>query len=670
MATITASPNPVGVYSTSVGAKTTILWDTQLAGFVLGTVIVLVNGTDEKEVAGSAPAGTFDYQVTTPNSYTFVLRRADNQAELARVTVTTYDLRSEMIEGFTAPFVPALRPQMITNLSVKPGVDTVRISFKTGRPTIPLTTLLDASGAKVDARFPLFGGLQTSHEAIFGIERPLEQEAKHSFRIVAAGPTGNQNSPKEAVVTGAFVTGKRKIDIFFDTVNVHNDGDPGPSGSGEFMFRFGAGDAETTLPMGEPWPEYGPDDISYDDPPVGLNKQITIPHGPSQLWVEVVGVENDRTAWPWDWGSALGTRPTFTGPGSTYAATAAVEQASVASVLDIGSEPGSWTMAFDMASGNHPVSYTVSCRLAVEIAFGAVIGTKMFKPRGPLKFAGTLDEAGTIAHVAARGAEERAEALVLGPDGALHHRTITPDAERRGDWTRIDLPDKGAVSVVASAPDELDLIFRHSDGSVSHRRFNARRPKDGKWRKLGGNFHHVVPAIEASRGKEPALLLFGVEEDGSLHVRDALAGGDWDRVGDQPVGAIAPLSIERSGASLFAVAKDGPLLHFSRQRGRWRSETIAPVPDRVSTSLLTIAVFDRPADNARRGRQDVVIGALGEDHTVRVLRWPDYPAGAPEGRWEELGPLQDLTFAGSERVRPKSKASAKLRSPKRSATRR
>jgi hypothetical protein len=665
MATIIASPNPVGIYSANVGKNVTIQWDTETR--VNGKVSVLVNGTPKPpDLGGQAPNGSAVYNVTIPNTYTFVLRRADNNAEVARIDVATYDLRNEIIAGFASPSVPALRPQMITNVSVKPGVDTVRISFDTVRPTIPLTTLMDASGTKIDARFPLFGGLRTSHTAVFGVEVPLALEAKHTFRIVAAGPTLNKNSPTEAVVNGEFITGKRRIDIFFDTVDVHNDGDPWPSGAGEFGFRFGAGDAETGLSMGEPWPDYGPDDISDDDAPVAMNKQITIPQGPRQLWVQVVGIENDRTLWPWDWGSPLGTRPTFRGAGSTYKATAAVEQSSVTSVLDIGSEPDSWTMTFDMATGDFPVDYVVNCRLGVEMEVGAVIAPKMAKSGAPLRIAGTLEDAGTTAHIAARGAGGQSEALVLAPDGALYHRTMARDADRRDDWTRIELPGEGSVTVSASAPDALDLVFRHADGSASHRSFDPRKPRGQKWRRLGGNFRQVVPVAEPSKTNDRELFLFGVEEDGSLHVRGLNSAGDWDRVGDQAVSAVAPVSVESAGASLFAMGTDGTLLHLYRQRGRWRSQSVKAAPRRIPTLLLTAATFDRTDEKGRRNGQDVVIGALGEDHKVSILRWPDYPRGEPEGRWEQLGALQDLATPG--RAPAKSKAPAKPRPSKHRTT--
>ena len=669
MASITASPNPVGIYSVNVGAKTTVEWDTQTPQGIPqidGKVSVLVNGTLQPGTLGNpGPTGRIDnYPVNVPNTYTFILRDTATNAELDRVEVATYDMRGEIIAGFANAYVPDLRPQMITNVVVKPGVDTVRISFKTVHPTIPLTTLMDSAGNKIDARFGLFGGLRTSHTAIFGVETPLELEANHKFRIVASRGAGN-SGPKEAVVDGEFISGSRKLDVFFDSVNVHDDGDPGPSGDGEFMFHFGAADAETATLLGEPWPEYGPDDISYEDPPVALNKQISIPRGPRQLWLAVRAMENDSTLWPWDWGTVFrDPSVVFEQPGTRYEGSASWQDAFVTAVFDIGNEPDSWTWAFDMATGDFPVDYVVSGHINGELEVGSVIAPKMAKLRPPLRPVGTIEDAGAVLTL---GAGKEAQSFVYGPDGALYHRTVARDSDSRADWNRIELPDRGRVTISVTAPDALDLVYRNADGSLSHRSLNPRRPKDQKWRRLGGNFQYVVPAVETPKGKVPSLLLFGVEDDGSLHVRDPQVRQDWYRLGDQTVSAVTALAINGSGASLFAAGGDGPLLHFSKQKGRWRSQAIAPRPSRSPTLLLTASAFARTPDKGNSGGQDVVIGALDEDHHVRVMRWPDYPRGQPEGKWEDLGPLQELVTGKRGRKAAATKAPAKPASRKRVA---
>jgi hypothetical protein len=675
MAIITASPNPVGLYATSVSTKVRIDWNMQWPAGTLpvkGIVALLVNGTPKSDSLFSPDlAGSQDYSpIDFPNTYTFILRREDNKAEVARVDVATYDIRNEIIAGFAEAYVPDLRPQMITNVVVKPGVDTVRISFKTVHPTIPLTTLMDASGTKIDARFGLLGGLRTSHEAIFGVETPLQLEAKHKFRIVAARGAG-RGGPKEAVVDGEFISGSRRVEVFFETVDVHADGDPWPSGSGDLMFFFGAGDAETASRLGEPWPEYGPDDISDDDPPVAVNKQISIPQGPRQLWLKVVAMENDSTYWPWDWWDSFSEpgKPDFSGAGSSYQPGGANDRAETAIVLDVGSEPDAWSMGFEMKTGDFPLDYVIIGHIEAELEAGSVIAPKMFKPRAPRKPVGTVQDAGAVTHIAALGTSKQAEAFVVGMGGELYHRTIRPEADQRDDWNTIALPGEGTVTVTSAAPDAVDMVFRGSDGSVSHRSFNPRKPKDQKWRRLGGNFRYVVPAIETSKGKDSALILFAVEEDGSLHVRDAQAGQDWDRLGDQPVTAVAPLAVDGAGVSLFATSADGRLLQFSRQRGRWRSQDIAPPAGGVPTTLLLATSFARPSDKGKAGGQDVVVAALGEDQYVRILRWPDYPRGEPEGRWEDLGPLQDLAIGKPVRKAADRKASAKPTVTKRGAAR-
>jgi hypothetical protein len=666
MATITASLNPVGIWSPSVGATTTISWDTEAA--FTGKVYVSVNGAAETQLPGQAAAGartgSLPLKVNIPNSYRVALRRVDNNVERANVLVTTYDLRTQVIDGFLKATPAQLRPQAITHVTVKPGVDTVRVSFRTIRPTIPLTTIFDATGTKVDARFPLFGGMRTRHEAVFGVERPLAQETKHAIRIVAAGPTGNKNSPKEAVVNREFITGVRRTEIFFDSVNVHDDGDPG--GAGEFMFDFGAGDADTGFSMGEPWPTFGWTDISQYDPPVNLKQKITIPQGPARLWVQAVASEDDRTIWTG--GIGLGRRPTFTEPGHTYKAVAAMEQASATEVLDIGHTPGQRETSFELRTGDYPVDFVMSCRLAVDVKLGANI--RSFRLQTPLAETATvLSEAGSIAGLVAQGASERTEVVALGADGALHHRSVArevPAQRDDGDWTRIELPGSGKISVVASGPDMLDLVFLDQDGRVSHRSYNPRKPGNAKWRPLGGKFREIVAASNPSRKAEGAVV-FGVAEDGGLHVREVNGRGqDWQRLGDQALRAIIPVSIPRLGVALFAAGDDRTLHYFVKRDRRWISRTSSiPIPGRVPTQLLTAAFLDQEGGKSRqRGQAGLVIGAMSEDHHVRILRWPDFPGGSPKKGWEELGPLQELLAPGDESRPARSKRKESRGSPK------
>lgn len=675
MAFITASSNPVGVYSANVGKDITIRWDTQLRG-VNGRVSVLINGTpNPPELGGQLPSGNATYKVTIPNTYTFVLRRTDNNAELQRLDVTTYDLRDAIIAGFAGAYVPALRPQMITHLSVKPGVDTVRISFRTARPTIPKTEIRDDKGNYVDGRMPLFGGLRTRHEAVFGIERPLALNKKHSFRIEAFGPTrdlGNPNkpaNPNNAVVTGEFVTGTRNVDVMYENLDVHDDGDSG--GPGEFALVFAVGNVETGAMLGNPHSMRR--DISDKDRPIDLGIVLPLTDVHREIWLQVIAHEDDHDIFEGLGIGARGMRPEFNGPGGRYKDDGSQEMVTLTIVEDVDLDPGRWMVPFELRTGDWPVDFVVTGHLRVHIFEGSTIATKIARAARVPRGSGFLTEPGSVAGLDVGGVGERTEEVALGGDGAFYHRSLRRErskTEGGGDWTRVELPGRGTPAVV-SAGETLDLFDLDERGGVLHRRYDPDKPRGAKWCKMGGNFAHVVPAAEPGKGKgsEHGLTLFGIAEDGDLFVRDARGEGrDWERLGDQSVSAVAPVSAGRAGASLFAISGDGALLHCSKERGRWRSRAIGPPPGRVPTLLLTAAAFGRTDGKGVRGVHDVVIGALGQDHIVRILRWPGYPEGSPTGRWEEMGPLQDLVTGGQGRAPTKRKAPSKPRRQKHKAT--
>lgn len=654
MATIAASPQAVGFYATGGQATTIVNWNTE-ASFA-GIVFVAVGGLIEKKLAGQQAAGarrgSLPLQVTFPNFYYLSLKRADNLIEIAHTVVTTFDLRQQLAEDFAAAYLPQLRPQMITHLVVKPGVDTVRISFRTTRPTIPTTELRDNNGTWVDGRLPLLGGLRTVHEAQFGVEKPLALDTKHTFKIEAFGATGKKNSPKKAVVTGEFMTGTRNVDVMFETLNVHDDGDPGPRGKGEFMFSFGGGDAATGALIGEPafWPDKGKIDISDDDPPADLGKTIGMASAPRRLWLQVVGKEHDQTIMPWETGLGLGLRPVFEEPGSSYHFAEESQQAVVTTILNLGSTPGRRMIPFEMKTDDFPLDFVVTGHVGVNAFVGSTISPKIAKSMPSARFSAYLTEPGGASRLAVAGISERNELVALGGDGALYHRSPAPELPAKGDgggWTRIELPGRGTPVVVASVPGMLDVIDFDDDGSVIHCEFDLQKSKGGKWRKLGGKFREIHPAVSIGKARAAGsnVTLFGVADDGGVHVRDAYSEDhSWDRLGDQPVRAVAPVCVTGAGTSLFAVGDDGTLVHYSKRNGRWRAEALGGrVPGEVPTQLLTAVVIDEvDGKDAKSMRRVLVIGAMSEDHRVRVLWWPAYPTGAPEKRWQELGSVQEL----------------------------
>ena len=108
MAYITATPNPVGVYSATFGAYASLVWDVQDGPNEVraAEVVVSINGAASMPVIGPGFFGRFVYPVSLPNSYEFILRYADTKSELTRVEVQTFDLRTQLATGFASELTP------------------------------------------------------------------------------------------------------------------------------------------------------------------------------------------------------------------------------------------------------------------------------------------------------------------------------------------------------------------------------------------------------------------------------------------------------------------------------------------------------------------------------------------------------------------------------------
>jgi hypothetical protein len=107
MAYITASPNPVGIYSAAYGAYASLVWDVQDGPNELrmSEVVLSINGGPSVPVAGPGIFGRFIYYVDLPNTYEFILRYADTKSELTRVEVQTFDLRTQLATDFASEVI-------------------------------------------------------------------------------------------------------------------------------------------------------------------------------------------------------------------------------------------------------------------------------------------------------------------------------------------------------------------------------------------------------------------------------------------------------------------------------------------------------------------------------------------------------------------------------------
>ncbi len=658
MATINATPNPVGVYPPSVKGLTSITWDTAPAP-TRAKLFRSVNGSPPQELpnqgAGAVSRVTpIDEELTFPNTYTYILRSVPsvinpNPVDLASLVVDTYDIRQDLAESFSASYPQQIRPQSISNLSVRPGIDVVLVTFRTAKPTIPLVELRDDSGTKIDARFGLFGGLRTEHEAFFGDAEPLALETKHSIRIVAAG------GAKEVEATAEFITGSRKAEIVFEEVDIFDDSDPGLRGEGEFHFVFGAGNAKTGESLGEPWPDFGWIGLDPDDDHVPIDRRITIPRAPRLLWVQTMAYESDGSAWPTEWWPSFRSVPDFLQPGTLFEYAEDHQEISVTEFVDIDHDVGAASTPFELSTGTFSINFVMKGHVSVESKFGQTLGTKSGKKRPRPKAVGQVSEAGMTAFVTPTGKVEDAQMFAFGPDNSLYHRAAQrpPTGLEVDWWTRVELPAEGRPAVVASAPGTIEMILHRDDGAVMHSRKSGK--KQGAWRSLGDDFAQLLVAALPQKGGVAEAVLFGVTKEGTLLVRGTdREGPDWQRV-SEGTAAIAVAEVP-AGPVLLSIGVDR-LLRFHTKAARWRGKALdLAVPGKDRLTALAVASVDRAASD--KGSSELLIGVMSDQDRVRILRWPGFPGATPDARWEEAGSLQDLYNGPRLPAKAKARAAA------------
>jgi hypothetical protein len=436
MASITASPNPVVFASPTAIGSTTISWSSKPKdGVVTRSDSAAVGG--EKNFDGGKKGD--DHGTKTDNdlhlgdTYTYVLRDLNSKAALASVTVTTEDLAQHMTDMMAELLLIERRnnpPQEIFNITVVPGIDAVRISFQTTQPTIPSVTCETDDGTPVPGWFPLFGGLQTTHDCMLGQNIPLAQNTGHRFKIIASGDT-TFGGRHEATFTARFTTGSRNATFFFDRINVRKDGDP--AGAGEYTFDFVAGNVD------EPgsYTKWGEGDISDTDPPVDVNQVIAVPIAGRQVWAKVVGKDDDTSIFTAPFSDnplgIVGLSTTYDGDNTGSQSDDSYDLAWITTSFDISNVRGFSEIPIEMATGDYGVAFTVFGRLKVEavvpprFSFGFRLTPKM----GRVATLVSAGDFGTLGNASGDGQRPGERSIVgLGSDGFVYHKAISLSAPR------------------------------------------------------------------------------------------------------------------------------------------------------------------------------------------------------------------------------------------------
>ena len=645
-ATISANPNPVLFPSPQLGTlprNTRITWDTG-SNTIRGRVFLSLNGGPEEVFDGNARrSGSKDKALQFGQTMEFRLRQ-DNPD---RTLLTTVTVTTAKTAGLPAVVIEAVNnlpsgSQGIFNLTVAPGIDAVTITFRTRQPTEPFIEILEADTGK-----PLYiwktSGKREVHKMDMTSESPgnrLAHNASHSYRIEATAMPDSPDQTK-AISTGTFRTGSRTAEIFFDTIHVRNDGDPGLKGAGEFTFNFRGGDALTGAQLGnvERWGE-GSIEAGHD---VTVNRVITIPAAPSVLWVSVSGEEDDRSFFD---PGALGlcTIGIVGGgaPGSYVKEIGACTVANVTEHFDISQTIGGISeRPLEMHTGNFAIAYDVLGRLRVE-AHPGVWFQRFVEGRRPMPFAQTPSPVAWVSpnrnakFVQKQG---RAHRLILDPSGVLYHQMLGHEHRSEGAWTNLGGRFQDPVTVVATGPDHVSLFGLSPDGAVLYKTHASNTRPETDWQTLGGAF---IGRVIAAIGEEGRIELFALSKANSVCHRTLTERGqpqtDWAEIGGGIADTMAALFSSRTGLSLFALGRGGEVLYKRRPLNEeWRP---------ASRQWETLGIASDGLLSAEWvGEEALLLAVVAEDETVRVLAWPTYPDASPREGWQTVGTVNSLLQA-------------------------
>jgi hypothetical protein len=656
---IQSSVNPVLISAWSLIQKKTvqISWSTDSP--FLGYVYLSIDGGPEKIFDGS-PSGKVSNSTPPPSidiefgkTYDFRLKRNS----MLNPVLATLRLKGEEKLGTTAGLAKVIkemvpRSQHIFGLHVYPGIDSVRIKFRTRQATGAAVEITNDVTQKVVA-FALSAGTNQVHDVKIakGVNltpESLKMGTPHSFKIVAPQLPGSLTT-KESVLPGKFRTGGRNATVFFNRIIVHNDGDPGARlADGDFTFWFGAGDVDDIVALGED--NYGEEAIGsgeFRD----VNKEVFIGDSPVGMWVQALAFENDIG---YEFGfSGPGTR----GPGLPLDPGVTCEDwndgdgvfATVTQHFDFSHLADEVEdRLFEMTNHSCAIHFTVACRLRVEAFLGSLVEPFIKKsgppPRSPLPRVAMIRNPGDRVFVGT--GSDRALSLRLAPGGALFARTPSnkPSASK-GRRTRIAGEFAGPVTVVASSEDQFRLFTLDRDGGVSHKAFSRDVPQNEEWESLGGEF---VGSIAAAVGPDGRIEIFGLSRDGVVSHRTLSAESagpavsDWQRIGDGIGGSLTAFTTPR-GVSVVARDRDGEVLHKLRRGNEWRPagrewQSLGAAP---AGPLFAELVED----------DVVVLAVLAEDESIMLRPWRNYP-DAPRDDWRSVGTINSLLESRLSLIEP------------------
>ncbi len=639
-ADIVATPNPVDISTWSISqlASTTVSWNTGDPA-VEGTVWITDDAGTRKFVdhtgkpavgaTGSAPA-----RIGPGQQALFALRRTDNPA----LNLDTVLVVGREKLGLPSGIIDDIRKRMpllqgITNVRVFPGIESVRIIFRTRQPTTPVVDIKDSvTQALAGAAFPILQGAKTAHDYSF----PLPQNTDFSFHIFAAPGQGSLTT-KAAEASGMFRTGFRNAEVFFDRIFMHTDGDPGSLGDGDFRIDMGVGDIESGNMLGA---RQTAASISGGKNR-WINESVALPACPVGLWVQVRADEDDSFHTPY------GGPPEvfFTAEGSTWehheTSSREWETATVTKWFDLsGAGPVAQETSFTLETGPRHIDFSLVCRIRMEAREGVVVQplfTKSAKPKAPLKTMATMVAGARVAIVG-----RRSHIVQLAYDGALYHAfadesKVNDAGTGTAHWQELPSTLKPPLTMVARA-DELHVLAIDDAGVVQHHLMvpGDASPKagPGKVRALGGEALSAVVAAVARDQTE----LFALGADGAIHHRTLASdtAKAWTRVGEGMAGSLNAFTTAGGEIGLVVRGRDGDAMYApwsgkasGTAAAGWRSLGTTP-PGSLSVECIDDVI---------------VLAVLDDDESVHAAPWRNHPELPSKLEWRVVGTMNALVNA-------------------------
>jgi hypothetical protein len=617
VAIVTATPNPV-VFSwpdLQQGrlVDVDVVWDT--GDQRPGQVTVAIAGVPNKPVpAAGAPTGSTRFQIGFGQSATAELKSPDGRTSYGLTTITT-------VMDALAAYMTDPDRTFIRNLNVSVGIESLTVTFTTPDEAVGFL-LLRQRNTGVAVAAPMEPDFGRQHRLAVP---NLAQDTEYDLSVIALqrnaqGGVTLGSGAKNPTRAFAVTTGSRTVTVFFDSISVRNDSDPG--GTGELHFALSAGGVLPSTDFGQ---AYFDDEDFGDGGERAVGSSVLGPRAPTLIWVRADGYDDDGGFFT---GVGVGGFVRGMTPAGTHGEeSSGLARAEVTVWVDTDACASGRRVPLVLETGSFALAYTVFGAVQVDRRPGTAttLDRRPLPQRKRLSLDRRLRDSMTLKprRRAPFGSSRGGiRASLLPPDGALALMRASGSPGRTDEVVELDIVPTVAVAVedaagrgwvfVADAEARVRALPADADGP---------RPDDPL---------PVRAVALAAAAPDDRIALFAADPDGVLWTVDVVDGratGDPRRIGRRITAELTTLTSDSGAVSVFACRDDGQVVHRLLRSadepgdGRW-DELGA-----VGVGELSVEWVDDGA-----GLLLHVLGPAGEA-VETVLYWPQYPDPGTRRDW-------------------------------------